>query len=79
MTPIEEFLQSLVTLDVWEVVKVLILFGLGLYLVFALVVIRQVQLMSKSLNGSLDLPLRLMALVHLGMVIGVFLFALVVL
>lgn len=79
MTPIENFLQSLITLDVWGVVKVLILFGLGLYLVFALVVIRQVQLMSKSLNGSLDLPLRLIALVHLGLVIGVFLFALVVL
>jgi len=79
MTPIEKFLQSLLTLDVWGVVKVSILFGLGLYLVFAVVVIRQVQLMSKALNGSLDLPLRLIALIHLGMVIAVFLFALVVL
>ena len=38
-----------------------------------------VQLMSHSLNGTLDLPLRLIALIHLGLTVGVFLLALLVL
>ena len=79
MTPVEQLLQGILTLDVWGVVKFFVLFGLLLYIVFAVVVIRQVQLMSHSLNGTLDLPLRLIALIHLGLTVGVFLLALLVL
>jgi hypothetical protein len=50
-----------------------------LYILFSLVVIKQVGLMVKSLNGQLDLPLKLIAYIHTGLALGVFVLALVVL
>ena len=77
--PIENVFNSIVNIDLWFVVKMMVLLGMVLYLIFAGVVIRQVQLMSGSLNGTLDLPLRTIAWVHFGVAVAVFLFAVVVL
>ncbi len=79
MQQVERFLQDLLGISIWSVMKVLVLFGLLLYLVFAMVVIRQVKLMSGTLNGTLNIPLRLIATVHMIFAVCVFLFALVVL
>jgi len=79
MTPIEGFLKGLLTIGLFDVIKVMIIFGLVLYLVFAVVVIRQVELMLQALNGALDVPLKLIVGIHLLVAIGVFLVALVVL
>lgn len=79
MTPIEQLLQSLITLDVWVVVKWLLVLALGLYGVFAVVVVRQVQLMSRTLNGALELPLKLLAWLHMGVAVMVLLMAVVIL
>jgi hypothetical protein len=77
--PIDNLIRGLTMASLWGVVKVMFLVGLGIYLVFALVMIRQVQLMANTLNGTLNLPLKLVAWVHLGIAIGVFLMGLVVL
>lgn len=63
----------------WILVKVLFLVGLVLYLAFAVIVVRQVKLMNRTLNGLFDIPLRLFSLVHLIVAIGVFILALTVL
>jgi len=57
MTPFEKFLESL-TLN-WKVDaemlgKAGILLFLGLYLIFSLVVVKQVKLMSATINGLME-------------------------
>lgn len=81
MTPFDRlalFLASL-TLSIWFLVKLLFLIGLLIYLTFAVIVIRQVNLMTRALNGGFEASLKLIAWVHLIVVIGIFLLAVVIL
>jgi hypothetical protein len=72
-------MQALPIINIWPVVKIFVLFGLTLYLIFALVVIRQVQLMTKTIKMNFEAPVKILALVHLLFAIAVFLFALIIL
>ena len=81
--PFENITSSLFNLslgvDILLLVKFLFLVGLFLYLAFAVIVIRQVNLMTKTLNGTFDQSLKIVAWLHLIVALGVFLFALIVL
>ncbi len=59
--------------------KALALFGLGLYVVFAFVIVRQEQLMANVLEESFEPVLRLVCMLHLFAAIGMFPLALVLL
>lgn len=75
MTPFEKLINQLVNFDFsfdW-LVKILLLFGMLFYLAFGVIVIRQVSLMSKTLNGALAWPIKIIAWIHLGLIIGLFL------
>ena len=61
------------------VVKLLLLLALLLYMVFAGILIRQVQLMRQSLSGILSLPILPVAYIHFVASVIVFLIAAVVL
>lgn len=61
------------------VFKLLFLSGIALYIVFAFMVVRQVQLMTQTITIPFDPILRLIAWVHLFLAIGVFLLALIIL
>jgi len=56
--------------------KVFMLIGLGLYSLFAVVVIRQEQLMAAVLEESFEPVLRTLVIVHFAASVGLFLFAL---
>lgn len=60
-------------------VKLFIMFGLTIYVVFGLVVIRQVSLMTGTIKSSITPFLRLLGYVHMIMAIVVWLIALVLL
>lgn len=62
--------------DVWLLAKILVLLGMVFYLVFAVLVVRQVQLMTRTVKGDLDREVKIMSWVHFGLAVGVFLFAL---
>jgi len=79
MTSFELFLENLVNLNPWHLVKIGFLIFLALYFAFAIVIIRQVKLMIRVLNGAFELPLQVMALVHLALAATVFLLALTIL
>jgi len=74
--PLDNLISGFSINSVWGIAKGFYLLGIGIYLIFAMVMIRQVQLMSNTLNGTLNLPLRLVAWIHLGLGVGVFLLAL---
>ena len=63
----------------WMLVKLIYLVGLGIYLAFAVIVVRQVDLMTKTLQGDFESSLKLIAWLHLIVALGVFVFALVIL
>ena len=79
MTPIETALKGLLMVSVGDVAKLLMIFGLVIYLMFAVVVIRQVSLMCRALADERAWGLRLVAWLHLGATVGVLVLALVAL
>lgn len=64
---------------VFVILKFLILFGFGLYIVFATVILRQEQLMARVLEESFEPVLRMAAFFHLVAAVGVFVLALFIL
>lgn len=65
--------------SIWLLVKVLFLVGLSVYLIFAGVVVRQVYLMTETLEVGFEMPVRALVWLHLAVALGVFVFALFVL
>ena len=72
-------LQDLFNLDVWTLLKWPFLLLFLLYLAFAFIVVRQVGLMSRTLNGVLDTQLKLITWLHLLVSLFVFALALIIL
>jgi len=65
--------------SVWGLVKMGYIVVFVIYLIFAIVVFRQVGLMGKTLKIGFDKFIKVIALGHLAMVATLFLWALVVL
>jgi len=77
--PFSQFLTN-PSLVLWLVVKILFVIGLALYLIFPILVIRQIKAFDRILGFYVfDLPLRLVAWVHLAVAVLVFLLALIAL
>lgn len=64
---------------VWQIAKIFTVFGLVLYLVFALVVVRQIQLMTKTLEIGYEGFIKFLGFIHLLFAIATLLFAIIVL
>jgi len=79
MTPIEQLFNYLLTIQVWSAVKILMLMALGLYLVFAFMIVREVEAMNQTLEGVFNLPIKIVAIIHFLFAIGVFILALMIL
>lgn len=62
--------------DPWIFVKLLFLFGIGIYLVFATVVVRQVYLMTTTLKLGLEFFVRFIGWAHLFIAVSIFFIAL---
>lgn len=67
------------TTGLWFVVKLFFLFAIAIYIVFAFVIVRQVGLMTKTLEIGFEIPIKLIAWGHLLFAIGTFVLALVIL
>lgn len=66
-------------INVWFLAKLAFLFANILYLVFAVVVVRQVYLMTNTVQTGFEFQIRSLAWLHLFIAIGVFLLAIVLL
>lgn len=82
MTPFEKFLQFLVAgwrLDVVILAKLGVWLFLLLYIGFSLVVVRQVKLMSHTVNGFLENQLSIMAWALVLLAVAAFIVSLIIL
>jgi hypothetical protein len=50
---------------IWSIVKIFFCVGLGVYVVFALVVFRQIQIMSETVKLKLEMAIKILAFIHL--------------
>ena len=66
-------------ISIWLVVKVFVLLALVMYIVFSLVVIRQIRLMLETVDMGLNLPIRFIGWGHFLFAVGIFVIALVIL
>ena len=69
----------MIGISIWAIAKIFALIALGLYIIFSLVVIKQVGLMTKTLEVGFESLIKLVAWVHLIFAIFVFLTAFVIL
>ena len=69
----------LLGISVWFVIKIFVLIAMLLYIAFALVIVRQVQLMTKTLRVGFEFPLRTLSLLHLISAVVLFALALIIL
>lgn len=65
--------------SIWFLAKILFLVGLFVYVIFAGVVVRQVYLMTETLEVGFEAPVKLLAWLHLIVAVGIFILALLVL
>ena len=63
----------------WLFVKVLYLLGFAMYVLFSLVVIRQVYMMTNTYKSSAEALLRTLAILHCVVALGALLVALLIL
>jgi len=66
-------------IPVWTIVKIAALFGLLIYIAFAIIVVRQVTLMTNTLDLGHEGTIKILSKAHLLFSILVFFFALVIL
>lgn len=69
----------IINVSVWPILKVMFLVALGVYFLFAIVVVRQVQLMTDTLEVGFETPIRIVAVLHLILAISVFALAFLIL
>ena len=75
MTPIENLINLIININIWSVAKAIYLFTLFLYIIFAIMVVRETDLMNRTLKGVFNLPIRLVALIHLAFSLLIFVLA----
>lgn len=52
-------------LTIWAIVKLFFIVGLSVYTIFALVIVRQIQIMSDTIKLSFELPIKIAGIIHL--------------
>jgi|WetSurSiteA1Bulk_404760.scaffolds.fasta_scaffold05459_3 hypothetical protein len=69
----------LLGISIWSIAKIFILIILALYMVFAGVIIKQIQQMNKTLQVGFEFPIKMAAFLHLLFAVFIFIFSLSVL
>ncbi len=75
----EQFINSLISINPYSILKLFIIIGLLMYIIFSAVVVRQVQLMSGVVGGHGQRWIKIISLVHAVAVVLLFLMALIIL
>ncbi len=73
------FIEFVTGVSIWQVAKIFVLVALVIYAIFAWVVVRQVNLMTRVVSGELDLPIKIISWLHFFFSIFIIFLAFVVL
>lgn len=75
----EQTSNYILNFAIWDLTKVGLLIFLVLYLIFALLVVRQISLLNSVLGTNFSPLFRTVAFLHVLLALGILLFALVIL
>jgi len=75
----EQILNIILNISAFTIFKLFILLALLIYFVFAVLVVRQVKIMTDTFQTGFEWPLRLVSWLHLGLVILIFIIAILIL
>lgn len=67
------------SLSIWPIIKIFTIILLSLYVIFAFVIIRQVQLMTDTLEVGFEPQLKFLAFMHFIFAIAVLFFSIIIL
>ena len=62
-------------INIWAIIKIFAIVGLSVYLIFALVVVRQIEIMSQTVKLNFELPIKTLGIIHLLFALGLLVFA----
>lgn len=79
MNQFDQIINTIFTIQIWGVFKIFIAVGIFIYVLFSLVIIRQVELMTGVLRGTLTPGLKVAALAHLIFSLLVLILAIIIL
>lgn len=69
----------MLTLSIWPIVKIFVIVLLSIYIIFAFVIVRQVQLMTDTLEVGFEKQLKFLSFLHFLFAIAVLAFAVIIL
>lgn len=72
-------LGASITNDIWIVVKIMVIVGLGIYNVFAFIIVRQVTHMIATLKVGFETPIRIFSYLHLFAALGLLILSITIL
>ncbi len=75
----ENFFESIFSISIWTVAKWLIEIALFIYLVFAIIVVRQVYMMTEVIKEKFNWIIKIISWIHLVFVVLVIFLSLVIL
>ena len=79
MSNFDRFLELITAIQIWDIARLIVVFVLFLYTLFALIVLKQVNLMSKTLIVPIDSAIKIIVRFHLYLAALIFLLALIIL
>ncbi len=72
-------MQLIQPTSIWFIVKIFFIVGLSVYFIFALVIVRQVEIMTQTVKLEFELPIKILGILHLLFALVLLIFALIVL
>lgn len=69
----------ILSLSIWPIIKIFVIILLAIYIVFAFVIVRQVQLMTDTLEVGFETQLKFLAFLHFLFAVAVLVFAIIIL
>ncbi len=67
------------SLTIWSIIKFFVIVFVVIYIIFSLVLIKQVQMMTNTLEIGFEKQLRFISVVHFLFAIGVLIFSILIL
>lgn len=74
-----QIFEDILGISIWTVARWAVLFALFVYFLFAIVVVRQVYLMTQVVSGRIDWLIKIIAWLHLLLAAGVIILAFLIL
>lgn len=77
--PLKDVIDFLFAVTIWDLAKLAYMAVFFVYILFSVVVLRQIGLMTATLNSQFELPLKLIGVLNLALAIFIFVAALSIL